>query len=444
MANQPIVTELNEVDELIDLEVSPPAAPIIKSQPRQITEVVRVEKRVGFLAQIDRPLLLVVLMLVAVGCMMVYSTTFDWSYQEYGSESVIFMQHVRNLLIGMAGLIVLTIIDYRLWKRLAVLMLMLTIGGLIAVLLFGDGTFGARRAFIQGSYQPGELAELIIVVYMAAWLGSKNTRITSITYGLIPFAILLAIVGLPIILQPDISTAATIFITAGIMFFLAGANIAHLIGVLGLMGTASWFIVTNVSYAGNRLSSYIASLTDITQADHHAQQAMIAFYNGGWFGVGLGQGRQKFPGFLPVPHTDSIFAVIGEELGVIGAVFVVMLYVILVIRGLSVARKADNAFGALLASGVTLWIATKALMNIAVMLNLLPSTGVALPFISYGGSSLVTVLAGAGLLLSISRVTTRRTLAASERKKGDGQRADRGWGNRGTRLSGAGNQRGRA
>jgi cell division protein FtsW len=443
MANQPIATDFTEVDEYIDLETNAPAAPVIKSQPRQAAEAVRTEKRVGFLAQIDRPFLLVVLMLVAVGCMMVYSTTFDWSYQEFGSEGVIFSQHLRNLGIGMFALAVMTVIDYRLWKRIAVLMLLLTIGGLIAVLLFGDGTFGARRAFFQGSYQPGELAELIIVIYMAAWLGSKNMRITSITHGLLPFAILLAIVGLPILLQPDISTAVTIFIVAGIMFFLAGANIWHLLGALAAMGVAGWAVIQFISYASGRVSAFVNSLTDITQADYHAQQAMIAFYNGGWFGVGLGQGRQKF-GYLPVPHTDSIFAVIGEELGVVGAVFVVLLYVILVIRGLSIARKADNAFGALLASGVTLWIATKALMNIAVMLNLLPSTGVALPFVSFGGSSLVTVLAGAGMLLSISRVTTRRAMAASERKKGDGQRADRGWGNRGSRLSGAGNQRGRA
>ena len=155
-------------------------------------------------------------------------------------------------------------------------------------------------------------------------------------------------------------------------------------------------------------------------------------FRSGWTGVGLGQGRQKF-GFLPAPHTDSIFAVIGEELGVVGAAFVVFLFIILVFRGFTISRRASDSFGSLLAAGVTIWIITKAMMNIAVMLNVLPSTGVALPFISFGGSSLVTVLAGAGLLVSVSRYSAQR-----EKSKRDSSATyDRGRGDRGTRLPGA-------
>jgi cell division protein FtsW len=154
--------------------------------------------------------------------------------------------------------------------------------------------------------------------------------------------------------------------------------------------------------------------------------------NGGWTGMGLGQGRQKY-GFLPAPHTDSIFAVIGEELGVLGASLVVFLFIVLVFRGFTISSRARDSFGSLLAAGITVWIITKAMMNIAVMLNLVPATGVALPFISFGGSSLVVVLAGAGLLVSVNRVTARRE--QSERTT----RAlnDRGRGDRGARLSGA-------
>jgi cell division protein FtsW len=347
------------------------------------------------------------------------------------------MQHVRNLAIGGMGFLLLTFINYRVWKRFVVILLLVTIATLIAVLLFSDYTFGARRAFLEGSYQPGELAELTVVVYMAAWLGSKNTKVASITHGLIPFTVLVAVIGALVALQPDLSTAVTIFVVAGVMYFLAGANVLHLVGVLGLMGVSGYVVTERLNYAQGRFGSFIAGLTDFTQTNYHAQQAMIAFLNGGWTGVGLGQGKQKF-GFLPTPHTDSIFAVIGEELGFLGAIFVITLFVLLVIRGLQIARRAHDPFGALLAAGVTLWIITKAMLNIAVMVNLIPSTGVALPFISYGGSSLITLLAGVGLLFSVARVTA---IENSPEGRKTSAHDDRGWGNRWTRLSGSSRRR---
>jgi cell division protein FtsW len=424
-----------------DLTADPPPIPArtrIYKPSDERAEVSRpVEKRRTFLSTLDLPLLVLFGLLLAVGSLMIYSATFDWSSQDFGSDTYIFMQHVRNIAIGSVAFLLLTFINYRVWRRFVVILLLGTVGTLIAVLIFSDYTFGARRAFLDGSYQPGELAELTVVVYMAAWLSSRHTRVASITHGLIPFVLLTGIVGGLVALQPDLSTTVTIFVVAGIMFFLAGANILHLTGVLGLMGVAGYILMEVFGYAQERVGYYIAGLTDLTQTNYHAQQAMIAFLNGGWWGVGLGQGRQKFRA-LPTPHTDSIFAVIGEELGFIGALFVITLFVLLVIRGLQVARRAHDPFGSLLASGVTLWIITKALMNIAVMVNLIPSTGVALPFISYGGSSLLTVMAGAGLLISVSRVTALENAP-------DGRKAsahnDRGWGNRWSRLSSHSNRR---
>lgn len=409
---------------------------LIAQQPRRTTQTTApvrpLERRRGLLATIDSPILVVVVLLLAIGSMMVYSTTFDWAFQSFGSESYILIQHLRNILLGAVVFAFFMLVNYRFWKRVAWLLLVITIGSLIGVLFFSDEVFGARRSLLNGSYQPGELAELTIIMYMAAWLGSKKTKVASFFSGLVPFTILIVLIGGLVMLQPDISTAATIFIVAGLMYFLAGANMMHVVGVLGVLGSVGWVLSQRLIYAQDRVTSYLAGLADLTQTNYHAQQAIIAFLNGGWTGVGLGQGRQKF-GFLPAPHTDSIFAVIGEELGVIGAMFVVMLYIILVIRGLRVARKAPDTFGALLASGITLWIVTKAMMNIAVMINLLPSTGVALPFISYGGSSLLVVMAGAGLLLSVSRVTT---LQQSPEGRGNRADYDRGWGNRWSRLSG--------
>ncbi|HEX2907887.1 MAG TPA: FtsW/RodA/SpoVE family cell cycle protein, partial [Phototrophicaceae bacterium] len=181
-------------------------------------------------------------------------------------------------------------------------------------------------------------------------------------------------------------------------------------------------------YAQGRMSTYLSGASDLTQADYHIQQAIKAFNNGGWTGVGLGQGKQKYEN-LPVPHTDSIFAVIGEELGILGATLIVGLYIILVFRGLQIARRAVDPFGLLLAAGLTIWIAIKALLNIAVMLALVPPTGASLPFISFGGSSLVVVMAGVGLILSVARVRllqgTRRPVAVSERTQARNQRVRR-------------------
>lgn len=394
-----------------------------------------VERQRRIVASLDPYLVTVVGALLAVGLMMVYSATFDWSYQSFGSETFIFMRHLRNLGIGLVIMLVTALIDYRIWRRFAVLLLLVSIGLLIAVLLFGDDTFGARRALINGSFQPGEAAELVVIIYMGAWLSSRRTKIRSLAYGLIPFAMLIGIVSGLVMLQPDLSTAAVIMIVSGTMFFLAGADTRQVVVGLLIAVIAGW-LVTQFgllpSYAEDRVSTYVAGFSDLTQANYHVQQAVIAFRNGGWTGVGLGNGRQKF-GFLPAPHTDSIFAVIGEELGVIGAALVVLLYVSLVIRGFQIARRAADPFGALLAAGLTIWIVSKALLNIAVMTAVVPSTGVPLPFISYGGSSLIVLMAGTGLLLSVTRISLREQAMPERRKRVPNN--DRSRWNRGTRVS---------
>ncbi|MBE2183321.1 MAG: cell division protein FtsW [Anaerolineae bacterium] len=425
-----------EFTDDLDAAASTRAAPRIVQPARTVASEPMDAKRPavrkrGFLATLDTPLVITYVLLLAIGAMMVYSTTFDWAYSDFGSETAILIQHIRNMVIGVVLLVLFALFDYRIWKRFAVVALLLTVGALIAVLAFSDQLWGARRSLLNGSYQPGEMAELVVVVYMAAWLSSKNRKVQSFLNGLVPFIILLGIVGGLIVLQPDLSTAVTIFMVASIMYFLAGANIYYLGGVFALLVVAAYVVYNMFDYAQGRVSGFTSSLTDLSQASYHAQQAIIAFINGGWTGVGLGLGTQKF-GFLPAPHTDSIFAVIGEELGVLGAAFVVFLFIMLAFRGFTIARRSVDPFGMLLAGGITLWIVIKALLNIAVMLSLIPPTGVALPFISFGGSSLVVVMAGAGLLLSVARVSARQSIPEG---RSSGATDDRGWGNRWTRLS---------
>jgi len=400
------------------------------------------EKRLSYWATLDKPLVLIVGVLLTIGAGMVFSTTFNWSLEDFGSSTAIFIQrHLRNMGIALVMCTIFAVVDYRFWKRFVLLLLIVTLGALVAVNIFGDVVFNARRALIGGSLQPGELAEFTVVVYMAAWLSAKRTRVDSFFFGLVPFLVLLGVICIPIYLQPDYSTIVIIVLTAGAMYFLAGARIWHLVA-LGVIAVLAGLFIVQTPYARDRVDSYIVSLADPTQANYHTQQVLIAFVNGGWTGRGLGQSTQKFNNALPAPHTDSIFAVIGEELGVLGASLVVILFVAFVIRGFQIARRAVDPFGSLLAIGLTLWVAIQALLNIAVMTAIIPSTGLPLPFISYGGSALMVTMVGVGLMLSVSRVATLRQNASNRRR--DGATYDRGWGNRRARVSRTGRSRGSA
>jgi cell division protein FtsW len=340
----------------------------------------------------------------------------------------VLFSHVQNVVIGVVVMMLFARVNLRFVRRIALIIMLMAISFLIAVLLFGDDTFGARRALINGRFQPSEFAELAIIIYMAAWMGSKSVRVRSLTYGLLPFLVLVGIVTGLVIIQPDLSTAVTIFITSGVLFFLAGANMRQVAIILGVLLIAGLIVLPFFPYAKTRIDAFTAGIIDPTQASWHTQQALIAIYYGGWTGLGLGTGQSKFQG-LPAPHTDSIFAVIGEEFGVIGAFVVLGLYVAFCFRGFQISRRATDAFSGLIAAGVTIWVTSKALLNIAVMTNLVPATGLPLPLISFGGSSLVVILAGIGLLLAVHRQTIikensperRNARANDHRGRGDGR-----------------------
>lgn len=397
------------------------------------------ERRLTFLAALDKPLLGILGILLMLGLIMVYSATFNWSLIEFGSETAVLMSQVRNMIIGLVLLLIFARMDTRIVRRLAVIIMLMAISFLISVLLFGDDTFNARRALINGRFQPGEFSELAIIIYMSAWLGSKNMRVRSLAYGLIPFTVLVGIVSVLVVMQPDLSTAAVICMTAGIMFFLAGADMRQVTvigGVLLIFGLSAYQFLPD--YAKSRVDSFRTGIADPTQANYHTQQALVAIWSGGWTGVGLGESTQKFQG-LPAQHTDSIFAVICEELGVLGASVVILLYMAFAIRGFQISRRADDAYKGLLAAGITVWVIIKAMLNIAVMTNLIPSTGLPLPFISFGGSSLVVLLVGVGLLLSVQRDTLIRQNAPERRKSLAS--VDRSRWNRGARVPRAGHSR---
>src|SRR5574341_1782626 len=372
-------------------------------------------------------LVLVTAALLAFGLLMVYSTTFDWSYLEFGSPIRIFLRQVRSMVIGIGALVVAWRMNYRLLRdrRVALGIMIVTIIALVVLLIITrNQDSAAQRAFFQGSYQPGEAAKLAIILYFAAWLASKGDKLRGLGTGLIPFSLLVGIVGGLIVLQSDLSTAAITVLTAWTMFFVGGANLFQIFVTGAGAAVVGWLITTQFEYARDRLVAHLDAMADLTQASWHVQQAIIAFtapgnhvggpFSPNWFGAGLGQSRQKF-GFLPAAHTDSIFAIIGEELGLIGTFVVLALFVLFVWRGFKIARDSADRFGALLAAGIGAWIAYEAMLNVAVVTAIVPFTGVALPFISYGGSNLVVVMTACGLLMSVSR---RRFQNASARPEG--------------------------
>jgi cell division protein FtsW len=373
----------------------------------------------------DWMLLLVVGVLLGFGLMMVYSTTFDWSYREFSSPTTIFFNQVRSLAIGLVIMFVISRIDYHVWKPFAVPLLGAIVLALIVVLLFGSRTFNSIRGLVDGSYNPAEAAKLVIILYLAVWLTSKKERINDITYGLIPYAVVVGVLAGLVLLQPDISATFTIVLVGATMFFLSGADLLHIAAGAGVSGILGYGIVMTSTTARARISDYLTGLTNLTETSWHVQQAIIAFINGGFFGRGLGESHQKFQA-LPTPHTDSIFAVVGEELGLAGCLVLLFLFALLIWRGARIAANAKDELGSVIAAGITSWLAFEVIINIGVMVAALPFAGNALPCISYGGSSLVVALAAVGLLLSISRhdpdaSIPRKTRAAFDYSRRDGR-----------------------
>jgi cell division protein FtsW len=285
---------------------------------------------------------------------------------------------------------------------LATPLMLFTLFLLLIVLLLGEQVLGAQRSLIGASVQPGIMSQLVAVIYIAAWLSSKGDRLNQVHYGLIPFAVITGIVAGLVALQPDLSTALLLIVTGLMMFFFAGGDPLQIFLSLVVGGTAFGLLAWQLPHARGRLLAYIASLHDPTQMPYHVHRAVTAIGEGGIFGVGIGNGRLK-TGYLPFPHTDSIFAVIGEEIGLIGVLMVIGLFALLAYRGYRITLETPDPFGSLLAFGVTTMLITEALLNVMVMVGLVPFTGTALPFFSYGGSEMVITMAGAGLVLGISR-----------------------------------------
>lgn len=369
---------------------------------------------------VDLILLVTLLALLAYGLLMLYSATF-FVGESFWQKQLVWIALGAGILLMMYGL------PYTLWQKLALPMMGVTLILLFLVLLLGELILGAQRSLVGASIQPGILARLIAVIYIAAWLASKGEQLNRVRYGLIPFAVIIGVVAGMVALQPDLSTALLLAVTGLAMFFYAGGDPIQIFLSVVSGGATFGFMAWQLPHARARLIAYLASLRDPTQMPYHVQRAITAIGEGGILGVGIGSGQLK-SGYLPFPHTDSIFAVIGEEAGLLGALLVIALFTLLAYRGYRVALETPEPFGSLVAFGATTMIITEALLNILVMVGLIPFTGTALPFFSYGGSEMVVTMAAVGLLLGVSRGRPKGEMnAILDRWRRDG----------GTRVSGA-------
>lgn len=350
----------------------------------------------------DYWLLLAIGGLLIVGLLTVYSTTFDIGLRWKGNSTYYIERQFMALFLGLTGFVVVMSFDYHFFRRFSVIIFLVALASIVATLLFGEATLGAQRGLLGGSYQPAEAAKLATILYIAHWLSSKGDRIKMVTYGLVPFSIIVGIVCGLIVQEPDLSTAALIAMVSFTLFFVAGADWRQFLLAIVIGGIVFAALVAFFPHATVRWEMYKDALSNPVEAGYQIEQTLAALGRGGIFGVGPGNSTQKFIP-LPAAHTDGAFAIIGEEFGLVGSLGVMALMGLLIWRGLLAASRARDGYGALLAIGITCWLGYQALLNIAVITAVIPFTGIPLPFISYGGSAFAVSIVGAGILLNISR-----------------------------------------
>jgi len=359
----------------------------------------------------DFILLIVTLALVGVGIVMVYSTSAILAGDRFGDPYFFLKRQALYAGIGFVLMILMMFFPYEVLRRFAYPILILCLLSLIAVLIPGIGhrAGGSMRWLkIQSfSFQPSEFSKLGLIIFLAYFLTKKEERIRSFSFGFLPTILLSGLVIALIWREPDFGAALFLTVMVFLLLFISGTRVTYIFGAVLMTIPVIYYFLMNVGYRYRRLMSFIRPWEDPSGNSFQIIQSFLSFGSGGLFGLGLGEGRQKLF-FLPAPHTDFIFSIIGEELGLVGAMVVVLLFFILALRGIHIGLSLENRFGVYLALGITLIISLQAVINMGVVLGLLPTKGLTLPFISYGGTSLITNLIGVGILLHLSTQMERR------------------------------------
>lgn len=358
---------------------------------------------------LDGWLFFAVAALLAIGITMVLSTSYLHAQERFSDGTYFFRRQLVATGVGLVALLISALVPYTVYRRFAYPLLALSLVLLVLVLVPGVGLSrgGARRWLSLGgfTFQPTELSKLSLVLYLAHSLAKKGEKVRTFAVGVLPHLVVGGLFLGLIYLEPDLGTPLILGLVLCLVLFVAGARLKHLLimGLLALPGVA--FLVIGAEYRLRRLLIFLDPWSDPAQSGFQIIQSYIAFGSGQLWGRGLGQSRQKLF-YLPEAHTDFIFSVIGEELGLLGALGIVVLFGFVVARGLYVAARVGDPFGEYLAFGITTLIALQALVHMGVAMGLMPTKGLVLPFISYGGSAMVANLTAAGMLLSVAR---RRT-----------------------------------
>ncbi len=354
----------------------------------------------------DQGLITIILALLGFGLIMVFSASTLVSRELYGSQTAIFTRQLIAMVLGMMALLVTMKIDYHLYQRRTVVFLLLGLSVLLLgfLLLTPGSAPGARRWVRLGpvNFQPSELAKLAVIVFTSGYLVWKKEHLNSLSRGLLPYLAVVGTVILLVLCGPDLGTALSIALTAGFLMFVGGVRYRYFLALAAPILPALYLLVVRVPYRLNRVLAFLDPERDPYGIGYQIRQSLIAVGSGGWNGLGFAQSKQKLF-FLPEPHTDFIYAVVGEELGFVGCLTLLLLFALLFRRGVRIALRADSPFGTFLGLGIVSMIAFQALINMSVTLSLLPTKGLPLPFISVGGSSIIVMLAAVGILLNISR-----------------------------------------
>jgi cell division protein FtsW len=349
----------------------------------------------------------IILIMVVFGLIILSSAGIIEGQKKFDSPYYHFYhQLLFGVLPGLLLMFVVYKINYHFWEKAALPILFFSLLLMIAVFMpqIGFGLKGAQRWLSIGgfSFQPSEALKLSLIIYFAAWFGGRKERVNNWGYGVAPFFIILAFVGILLALQPDIGTLAMVTIIALSVYFFAGAGWKHILSIVAIILIALIVLVLVEPYRFNRIKTFLDPSVDPRGISYQVNQAHIAIGSGGVFGLGFGKSSQKF-GFLPEVTNDSIFAIISEELGFVGSVSTIGLFILLSLMMMRIASKVKDNFAKLFVMGMNVWITGQAFINIAAIAGLMPLTGIPLPFISFGGTSMIVLLAGLGIVLNITK-----------------------------------------
>ena len=382
---------------------------LLRQEQRERAKAIEAAAREAGRGPLDLPYLLLVLMLVGVGLIMLFSASFPSAYYEKGNPAYYLIRQGAFALFGIFWMFVIGKMNYERYRAVARIALIGSIILLVMVLIVGTGqlTHGAQRWIHVGplQFQPSELAKVGVILYFADSISKKRDRMATFREGILPYAGILATIAILMGLEPHLSGMVLLLGIGAVMMYVGGIrNYWVFAGFVVVAFVAYAFATGLITYNSSRISIWLDPFNEEWMRDkgYQIRQSLLSIGSGGLFGVGLGKSRQKFL-FLPEEHNDFIFSIICEELGLVGATIIMVMFALLIIRGYWIALHARDRFGSLLAVGVTTQIALQVFLNIAVVSNLIPNTGISLPFFSYGGTALAVQLAEVGIVLSVSR-----------------------------------------